>query len=91
LGGIRVKALIKDAGEAIYTPCRYLVEAKSTEPPFHGDVTELVSFRGKFTEQAADGMEVEARGTLEEAVYPGRTVYRVVLGGRGDYMVPVSL
>ena len=91
LGSITLRALIIDAQEAIYTPCSYLIETRSIEPTLNIAVTELVSFRGKFTEQASEGMEVKARGTLEEAVYPERTVYRVVLGGRGDYMVPVGL
>jgi predicted nucleotidyltransferase len=91
LGRVRLRALVTDAVEGIYTPCRYRIETRSIEPPLHGDVTELFSFRGKFTEQADEGMEVEARGMLEEVVYPDRTVYRVVLGSRGDYLVPVGL
>ena len=91
LGSVTLRALIIDAQEAIYTPCRYRIETRSIEPALNVAVTELVSFRGKFTEQASEGTEVEARGTLEEAVYSERTVYRVVLGGRGDYMVPVGL
>jgi predicted nucleotidyltransferase len=90
LGSVTLRALIMDAQEAIYTPCRYRIETRSIGPKLNVAVTELVSFRGKFTEQASEGMEVEVRGTLEEAVYNDRAVYRVVLGGRGDYLVPIG-
>ena len=48
-----------------------------------------MSFRGKFTEQAKEGDVVEARGTLEEVEYSDRAIYRVILGGRGDHLVPI--
>jgi len=34
---------------------------------------------------------VEARGTLEEAMRGGEKRYRVVLGARGDYLMPAWL
>lgn len=87
LGTVTVRATVTDAEGSIYTPCLYRVEG--AEAQGH-TVTELLSFRGKFTEMAVEGDVVEARGTLEVAG-GGVKRYRVVLGGRGDYLVPVRL
>lgn len=92
LGNVVLRGMVVGADDSIYTPCAYEVEACSLEgggPDVEGG--RLVSFRGKFTEQAAEGDVVEARGTLEEVVSGDLTHYRVMLGRRGDYMVPVSL
>ncbi len=88
LGTVTVRAKVTDAGGSIYTPCLYRVEG--AEAQGHA-VTELLSFRGKFTEMAVEGDVVEARGTLEAAVGVGEKRHRVVLGGKGDYLVPVRL
>lgn len=90
LGTASIRALVNDAREAMFTPCRYGV----------GDVTfleggpvdglrEVVSFRGRFTDQAEKGGWVLARGGLERVVSPGRSSHhRLVVGGRrGDYLV----
>jgi len=87
LGTVTVRATVTDDEGSIYTPCLYCVEG--AEAQGH-TVTELLSFRGKFTEMAVEGDVVEARGTLEVAG-GGVKRYRVVLGGRGDYLVPVRL
>jgi len=87
LGAVTVRATVTDAEGAIYTPCLY--HLYGAEAQGH-EVTELLSFRGKFTEMAVMGDVVEARGTLE-VVGGGEKRYRVVLGGRGDYLVPVRL
>jgi predicted nucleotidyltransferase len=87
LGAVTVRATVTDAEGSIYTPCLYRVDGVYAQGR---EVTELLSFRGKFTEMAAMGDVVEARGTLE-AVGGGEKRYRVVLGGWGDYLVPVRL
>lgn len=86
----KLKAVVAGAEDSIFTPCRYLLRRCTLqEPPLPRGVTELLSFRGRFTEQAAEGETVEAAGTLEEVEYGDRAVYRVVLGGRGDYLIPI--
>jgi len=92
LGEVRMMATVVDADDSIFTPCTYGIE----ECSYHGnsdlpESSQLLSYRGKFTEQARVGDRVEAKGTLEEAVIGGRKVHRVVLGGPGDYLVPVEL
>ncbi len=87
---IRVEVL--NAEESIFTPCSYTVKGCKYVIPDQGpEVVRLVSYRGKFTEQAKMGDVVEARGTLEETAYPDRKIYRVMLGGRGDYLFPLEV
>lgn len=91
LGKVRLRAVVIGASDSIFTPCTYHVEdGVPLDALFRHEVSELVSFRGKFTEQAGEGDAVEARGTLEEATYTDRTIYRVVMGARGDYLVPIE-
>lgn len=91
LGKVRLRAVVIGASDSIFTPCTYHVkDCVPLDAFFRYEVSELVSFRGKFTEQAGEGDAVEARGTLEEATYTDRTVYRVVMGARGDYLVPIE-
>lgn len=92
LGKAALRVDVIDAEESIFTPCTYHVENCSYLAPSHGpQVAELVSYRGKFTEQVGEGEKVEVRGTVEEVVHSDRTVYRMMLGGRGDYLVPLSV
>lgn len=84
------RAVITDSSRSIFTPCSYgLGMLEPVEPEELGQVSEAVSYRGKFTEQARAGDRVEIRGTLEKVMGPdGHT--RVVLGGARDYMIPLS-
>jgi len=92
LGKVRLRATVVDAEDSIFAPCTYGIE----ECSYHGnpelpEASQLLSYRGKFTEQARVGDRVEAKGTLEEAVFGERKIHRIMLGGRGDYLVPVEL
>jgi predicted nucleotidyltransferase len=91
LGIVRLRATITDAEGAIYSPCSYGIEdceyLDSCELPI---ASELLSYRGKFTEQVEEGDIVEARGTLEEVVGREVRLFRVVLGRKGDYLIPVN-
>lgn len=92
LGEVRIRAVISDACESIFIPCRYRIKNCSLlEASMDGDVSELVSFRGRFTEQVGEGDTVYARGTLEEVDYGDKSIYRVILGLRGDYLVPFKV
>ena len=88
LGTVTVRATVADAGGSLYTPCLYRLEGAEAQGQ---TVAELLSYRGKFTEMAEEGETVEARGTLEEAMRGGEKRYRVVLGARGDYLMPARL
>jgi predicted nucleotidyltransferase len=92
LGKVTLRATVKGSGASIFTPCTYEIDDCSYRGSYDwSEPSELVSFRGKFTEQVGEGDRVEANGTLERVDYGERTVYRVMLGGRGDYLVPITL
>jgi 2-amino-4-hydroxy-6-hydroxymethyldihydropteridine diphosphokinase len=66
VGRANITALIADDREAIFTPCRYhLSNARSFGRETLTDLTEIVSFRGRFCEQARAGETVAASGVLE--------------------------
>jgi predicted nucleotidyltransferase len=90
LSVVRLKARITDAQGAIYAPCSYSIKdceyLDSCGLPI---ASQLLSYRGRFTEQAEKGDLVEVRGTLEEVVIRGERSFRVILGRKGDYMIPL--
>ena len=91
LGVVRLTAKIADADEAIYAPCSYLIEdCEYLDSDGLPVPSQLLSFRGKFTEQAVSGDRVEVRGTLEEVMTKGASSFRVILGRKGDYMIPID-
>jgi hypothetical protein len=85
--GIRtVRAKVVDDQDAIFTPCAYRVECED-DP----DLKLMVSYRGRFTEQARRGMFVEARGRVERVRVEktGEEFVQLVLGEQAeDYMIP---
>ena len=89
MGNATIRATIIDDSEAIFTPCKYKVEnviiiEGSTEP------AEIVSFRGRFCEQARNGEAVAAQGKLEGITDRRRkdTHYRLLIGNKpSDYMI----
>ncbi len=101
LGQAKIEATVADASEAIFTPCTYRVgdvrfKAPPQSPPTLGgktdglelsDLREIVSFRGRFCEQAREGERVFAKGKLERVVTSkGEVYHRLLLGGPGDSM-----
>ena len=88
---IKLTATIGDDKEKIFTPCRYKLDTvHSITPEIEYMPSELISFRGKFTEQVSEGDLVEAKGTLEKVTSNQEVSFRVVLGGKGDYLVPLN-
>jgi len=90
LGQAEVEVTVTDTSEAIFTPCSYkvgdvrLVRGQPAAPLLE----EIVSFRGRFCEQAREGERVRARGKLERVITKGGTIhYRLLLGGAGDFMI----
>lgn len=91
IGKTRLRGFIVEAHDSIYTPCTYRVkDTVFIDTPFNYDVSELLSFRGKYTEQVMKDDYFEARGILEEVEYKNRTAHRIILGGSGDYLLPIS-
>ena len=90
LAQAEVEVTVTDASRAIFTPCSYKVEAVRLVGVQHAAPlpVEIVSFRGRFCEQAREGERVCARGKLERVVTKGGKIhYRLLLGGPRDFMV----
>jgi uncharacterized protein len=82
LGRAEITASIADDQEAIFTPCRYLLSGvRILEGPRVSNLNEIISFRGRFCEQARIGDSVRAAGTLERVENNrGDVRHRLLLG-----------
>lgn len=89
-GYVKIRAEVVDDSEAIFTPCLYridsveILEGTRVEP-----IEEIVSFRGRFCEQAKNGETVIAQGKVELMQKEGECGrYRLLLGNKvSDHMV----
>jgi predicted nucleotidyltransferase len=90
-GYAKITATIADDSEALLTPCIYRIEnVKVAEGPKLEPITEIVSFRGRFCEQARKDEAVTAQGKVERVTDKRNTkaYYRIILGNKpSDYMV----
>ncbi len=79
-GEARIRAVVSDASESLFTPAVYKVESVEV---LEGDerlsfmLSEVVSFEGLFRDVVESGQEIEARGKLESV---NRQYYRLVIG-----------
>ena len=83
-GRALVEARVVDDRDALFTPCRYSIgDVRYLEGARADDLREVVSFRGRFADQARAGQRVRAWGAVERVVWreiPETT--RLVVGGR---------
>jgi predicted nucleotidyltransferase len=90
-GYAKITATIADDAEALFTPCTYRIEhVKVAEGAKLEPIREIVSFRGRFCEQARKGEAVTAQGKVERVtnMKTGEGHYRMILGNKpADYMV----
>ena len=90
-GYTKITAKIADSTDSLFTPCTYkLHDVAVVEGPKLQPISEVVSFRGRFCEQAANGEAVEAQGKVELVTNKktGSEHYRLILGNKpSDYMV----
>ena len=89
-GRALVEARVVDDRDALFTPCRYSIsEVRYLEGARADDLRGVVSFRGRFADQARTGQRVRAYGAVERVVWrDGRETTRLVVGGRpGDYLL----
>ena len=89
VGFSRIKAVIVDDSEAIFTPCRFSIEnVRLLDRKGVKAVTEIASFRGRFCEQARTGEVIIAQGKVEKVKKKnGETFFRLLLGGQpSDFM-----
>lgn len=88
LGTAIVRGTVTEDSESVFTPCRYGINESRTLLGVPGPVTELFSYRGKFTEHVRKGQSFEARGKLENVKLDEESYMRIILGGPRDYLIP---
>ncbi len=90
LGRAKIAAAVADDSEAIFTPCRYTLKDVQILAGPPAPVSEIVSFRGRFCEQARSGETIHAAGLVERIESKqGEIRYRLLLGNSAhDTMVP---
>lgn len=90
-GHAKIKAIIEDDSNSIFTPCSYRISnVKILEGKFNEHlIKEIVSFRGRFCDQARRGELIVAQGKVERVIErDGNEYYRIVLGARpSDFMI----
>ncbi len=90
-GYAKIIANIADSSDALFTPCTYkLKDVSVVEGPKLTPITEIVSFRGRFCEQATVDEKIEAQGKVELVTNKNSSneYYRLIIGSKpSDYMV----
>jgi uncharacterized protein len=90
-GYVKITGTIADSIDSLFTPCTYRLEdIHVVEGPNLAPITEVVSFRGRFCEQAVVGESFKAQGKVElvTSTKGGGEYYRLILGNKpADYMV----
>lgn len=83
VGRAKIKAMVVNDEEAIFTPCPYSVSDVSfIRGRGVSGLTEIASYRGRFCEQARQGETLVASGKLEAvSTRGGGTYHRLVVGG----------
>jgi predicted nucleotidyltransferase len=89
-GYAKITATVADDAEALFTPCTYKLEnVKIGEGPRLEMITEVVSFRGRFCQQARAGETIVVQGKVEH-VEDTRNYYehyRIIIGNKpSDFM-----
>lgn len=91
IGYARIKATVREDSEAIFTPCTYPIENVTVFAKTKlADITEIVSFRGRFCEQAKKLETVVAQGKVESVTDSKRNCehFRLLIGNKpSDNMV----
>lgn len=91
IGNARVEARVVDDSESTFTPCTYEIESVKSLAGLRIEcVKEIVSFRGRFCEEARRGETVVAQGKVERVTDRRKNEehYRLLIGGKhSDYII----
>ena len=89
VGEAKLRATVVDDSEMIFTPCTYQIEGtKILQGNCAESHREIVSFRGRFCEQARKGEEIVASGTVESVKTEDAEHFRLIIGNKpSDYMI----
>ena len=94
-GYSKLTATVKGDLEALFTPCSYQLENVQVLNGFvTSDVSEIVSFRGRFCEQAKTGEKIIVQGKVERVINKksNRQYYRVIIGNKPeDFMAQLQI
>ncbi|UCF45143.1 MAG: hypothetical protein JSW44_00425 [Candidatus Bathyarchaeota archaeon] len=93
-GYAKITATIANDSEALFTPCTYRIEnVKFAKAPKMEPIREIVSFRGRFCEQAKKDERVTVQGKVERVIdkRKEREYYRVILGNKPSDCMVLSL
>jgi predicted nucleotidyltransferase len=92
IGEAKLRATVIDDSEMIFTPCTYSIEDTEILHGNRGESPrEIVSFRGRFCEQARTGEKVIARGMVENVKTYGSEHFRLIIGNKpSDYLILVK-
>jgi predicted nucleotidyltransferase len=88
-GYTTIRARVKDDSQMIFTPCHYEIDdVEVVEGSKIKAIKEIVSFRGRFCEQARKDETVKAQGKIERVRHIGKKAFcRLLLGNNvSDYM-----
>jgi predicted nucleotidyltransferase len=88
-GYATIRAMVTDDLQMIFTPCHYEIDdVEVVKGPKVKTIREIVSFRGRFCEQARKGEFVKAQGKIEKMQERGKKMFhRLLLGNNiSDYM-----
>jgi predicted nucleotidyltransferase len=86
----KISGTVVDDSEVMFTPCTYVVgDVKPLINQPEQPLRHIVSFRGRFCEQARKGERIVAQGALERVKTQARKQYfRLVLGNKpSDFMI----
>ena len=90
-GYAKITAKVTDTTDSLFTPCTYtLTDVQVVKGPKLAPIQEIVSFRGRFCEQAKNDEAIEAQGKVELVTNKkkGDEYYRLILGNKpSDYMI----
>ncbi len=90
-GQAKIKASLAEDSQSIFTPCVYeLEETETLDGPKDAQICQIVSFRGRFCDQARKGDSIIAQGKVEKVTdLNGKCKnYRLLIGNRpSDYMI----
>ena len=92
VGEAKVQATVIDDSEMIFTPCVYRIDdVRVLEGTDAKPLREIVSFRGRFCEQARNGEEIMACGMVESVETRGEKYSHLIIGSKpSDYLAPVK-
>ncbi|MCS7133826.1 MAG: nucleotidyltransferase domain-containing protein [Candidatus Caldarchaeum sp.] len=87
-GSVEMVVQVVDDSHGFYTPAKYVVRNVGEGLA----VTEVISFRSRFSEMGVSGDRLLVKGLLEKVVKPGCIYHRVNVGlGVSDYIKPVNV